>query len=270
MSNAFLSSQNIGLIWDLLSDEPTIRDLPQNKQENAYNTFIKNIQLFHKNEVENEPEDNLQLVSLNKKFLMIMTKMMRNELVTTNNLVEPPKKYTIEDIQSERQKMFENQLNQRKNEFERYNAPKKPPVPNFTENIENDKIKNIDELIAQAISQRNFDIPTFDIPKEPTPITKPINTNTNTSIKYIQIQEPISDTFNKEVIELTDINANTNASTSTNINAINFLEKLKVIKEPEPEPELNTNINKDILEILIGKIDELNTKIQQIYDKLNI
>lgn len=250
MNHVFLSNQNIRMLWDVLIEEPIIHNLPQNKQELVYNNLIKNINLFYKNESENEIGDSLNLVSLNKKFLKIMLDSIRNE---------PVKKYKIEDIQTERQKMFEVQLNKRKNDFEQSITLKKPPVPNFTENIENDKIQNIEELIAQARMQRNFDVP--DVPKE---------------IKYIQIQEQVPNNFNKEIIELTTasnnklntlntLNTVNTVNTLNNVNELNFLHKLKTIKEHDAD-EVNI---KDRLDELEEKINAIYSMMEKIYNKIN-
>jgi hypothetical protein len=255
MNNSFLSTPNIKLLWDLISEEPSIRDLSMNKQELAYNTFIQNINLFYKNESENENKDNLQLVTLNKKFLTIMLQMIRNvskpiSNTNANIISEPSKKYKIEDIQTDRQKMFEMQLNQRKNEFEQYNIPKKPPVPNFTETIDNEKIKNIDELIAQAITQRNFDIQPLEMPITP-------HLQSNTQLKYIQIQEPVFNSLNTEIIDLNPKELTDNTT---------IFGKFKTIKETNKEDiDLKTK-----LENLETKIDELTSIIKQIYNKINI
>jgi hypothetical protein len=242
MENIFLSSQNVRLLWDLLSEDPSISNLPQSNQESVYNMFIQNIKYFYKNVTETSgtesKQDNLQLVSLNKRFLTMMLKMMKNE--TKQATTEPTKKYKIEDIQSERQKTFESQLNQRKQEFEQYNTPKKPPVPNFADNLDNEKIKNIDELISQTISQRNFDI-------QP--------------LKYIQIQEPVPNNFNKEIIELSPVTPVTPVT-----NEISILQKLKTINEPVLNEDFNL---KTKLETLEEKIDKIYNIIQNIYNKLN-
>ena len=240
MNHVFLSGQNIRLLWDLLIEEPTINNLPQNKQELVYNNFIQNINLFYKNESEHEVGDSLNLVTLNKKFLKIMLDLIRKE---------PVKKYKIEDIQTDRQQMFEMQLNKRKNDFEQSINLKKPPVPNFADNIENDKIQNIEELINQARMQRNFDVP--DIPKE----REQQNTvkERQSGIKYIQIQEPVANTFNKEIIDLP----------TADLNDINFLHKLKTIKEPS-----DVNITNK-LEELEQKINTLHDMIEKVYNKIS-
>jgi len=242
MNNTFLSNQNIRLLWDLLSEDPSVSNLPKSKQELVYNTFIQNIQHFYKNEAEPEGiQDSSQLVALNKKFLTIMLKIMKPETIA----IEPAKKYKIEDIQSERQKTFETQLKQRQNDFEQYNTPKKPPVPNFADTIENEKIKNIDELISQTISQRNFDV-------QP--------------LKYIQIQEPVLNNFNKEIIDLSPPAANITNTT----NEINILGKLKTINDPLPLPlpleEFNLKMK---IEMIEEKIDKIYDILQNIHDKLN-
>ena len=278
MSNNFLSPQNTKLLWDLLTEEPIVQNLPKNKQDMLYNTFNTHIHSFYKNENENGSEQNLQLVNLNKSFLSIMLKMIRNNNSINNNSINNisidnvAKTYKIEDIQSERQKSFDIQLKQRQNEFERLHAPKKPPVPNFAENIENDKIKNIDELIAQAISQRNLDINPLNMLKE-NPVQQ-ISSTYQPPIKYIKIKEPLTNDYSNDIIELpddkhkhnndNDNNDNNNNNNNKTKKDINILDKLKIVKDSSND-ELYLN---DKIYNLDKKMDVIINMLQNIVSKI--
>ena len=79
----------------------------------------------------------------------------------------------------------------------------KPPIPNFTEKIEDEKIKGMDELIAKTVAQRNFDISQINM--------NPANTDwlqpqpTSIKLNKIKIQEDISNSI--EAVELSKANS---------------------------------------------------------------
>ena len=67
--------------------------------------------------------------------------------------------YRNEDLKAERLDFFDKQLNQKRQEFESAITLKKPTPPIFEDSKMLDKpISNMEELIAQTMAQRNFDI----------------------------------------------------------------------------------------------------------------
>jgi hypothetical protein len=71
----------------------------------------------------------------------------------------PNSSYRNEDLKAERLDFFDKQLNQKRQEFESAITLKKPTPPIFEDSKMLDKpISNMEELIAQTMAQRNFDI----------------------------------------------------------------------------------------------------------------
>lgn len=189
--NPFISKQNINLLWEVLLDEPTIKHITQEEITQLHIVFSNNVSIFNEN---TKHTNNPDLTQLNKTFLGQMIRMIRAN-ATTNA-------YKVEDIQAQRQQQFEHQLAQKRNDFESSMTLTKPPLPNFTEKIEDEKIKGMDELIAKTVAQRNFDISQINM--------NPTNTDwlnpQQTSIK-IKIQEDISNSTPIEIVELPKTNS---------------------------------------------------------------
>jgi hypothetical protein len=298
MSVHFLSKQNTDLLWNVLEDEPTIQKMTRQKKEILYKAFSENLNYFF--ETEKEKGQGLNLTFLNKKFLTQLLKIIRNEnnfpqsqthlqLQPKNNLkgLEKTENYKIEDIQTERLQMFDKQFTQKKKEFENSYHQKKPPVPNFTENIENDKIKNIDELLAQQMAQRKLDYMPVNNIKESQNKQPVINTPQQNNFKLIKIQDDVLNAFTKnEIIDLSEnqyseIDSNTtdvsenifHQNDENNINenevSMNILGKLKIVQQSQNEMDSSILLFREKLDSLEEKINEINNNIKIILDKIN-
>lgn len=299
----FLSKQNVNLLWEVLLDEPSIHHISQEETTNLHVLFSNNLATFNEN---NNLNSNTDLTYLNKTFLGQMIRMIRSnihtstnnhtstKIHTTTNTTTNKNAYKVEDIQAQRQQQFEEKLAQKRNDFEASMTLVKPPVPNFTEKIEDEKIKGMDELIAKTVAQRNFDISQINMSPVNTKWLQPQQTSTK-----IKIQEDISNLTPIEVVELPKTNAkklswndarnqlnvfDTNdAANSVNIDTVvttprgpliesNFsiLNKLKkVVEEPFISMELeNTAMSNDYAE-LKEKMNSLEVKMNTILDSIH-
>ena len=70
----FLSKQNKQVLWEVILDEPTIKNITNEEKDILYQSFSNNILIFYENEKGN---NSIDLISLNKKFLVQMIKMIR-------------------------------------------------------------------------------------------------------------------------------------------------------------------------------------------------
>lgn len=259
---SFLSKENIELLWDVLLDEPIIKGISKTNQDIIYNAFYKNMFTFF----EKEKYNNYDLITLNKKFLTQVLKALRHENVKEKHI------YKVEDIHSERQSMFEKQLAQKKADFESSILVKKPPVPNFTERLEEDKIKGMDELIARTIAERNFDISPMNITNETEQWLRSQETTVKLKkpqdsveeireIKYIKIENEASNyNIDNEIVELTKESKKISWREE---NEVRYIEEYN-------EPNLKINNGFNILNKL-KKIDDINeneNKILLLEDKL--
>ena len=177
-------------------------------------------------------------MTLNKKFLMQMMKLIHNEpkLQIEKNVALEAKNYKSEEIQAQRMSQFEKDLALKKANFDQIMNVQKPPVPNFTEKINDDKIKGMDELIARTISERNFDIEQIHNTQEPSLKLKKLQSNTSNNskneINYIKIENDVPNEIIKE--DLIELSKNKKISWS-NENQINYYRNEQQITKVDPD-----------------------------------
>jgi hypothetical protein len=152
----------LGLLWDVLLDELHIDANNKSIVTNIRTVFESNIQPFTKNVLQNT-----QLVILNKQFLsqvlIAVNRLFPNlkqeqEFKRIQISSEEVIPYKIEDIRESRQTDFEKQVSLKRADFENSINLNKPKELNFSEKIEDDKITEMDALIAETIARRKFDI----------------------------------------------------------------------------------------------------------------
>ena len=138
MDNKFISRNNINLIWDILSDNDQFAKLAENRIESIQTALKEDMELFY---LSNK-SDNLNIMDLNKKFISQVT-----------NALKKKDKSREKKIVS-----FEETLDLKKNEMNKYLIPKTPNPINFEDEITDEKIESIDDLIKGVIEHRKFDI----------------------------------------------------------------------------------------------------------------
>ena len=180
--NSFLSRENVDMLVEILLD-----DKP-NKTQGDVNQIIQEINVFRNTHLNSSAVSNVSLLELNQQFLkrmisqtipsnkpsmplpqsnqiMSLQSMQNASLQSSvpnpnmSSLQSPNSSYRNEDLKAERLDFFDKQLNQRRQEFESAITLKKPAPPIFEDSKMLDKpISNMEELIAQTMAQRNFDI----------------------------------------------------------------------------------------------------------------
>lgn len=278
----FATQDNVQMLWELLLD-----NLSNNQQiniENLQSIFLNNVKMFSEKEQFNITSANL--VAANKHFLKNMVGLInRQPQETKQNLT-----YLAKDIQTQRQNQFDLQLQQKQQEFNNYNVVKKPPIPNFADNIdlENEKLSanSIKQIIDQTVAQRNYET---DINNNNNSnksnifdkINNNININKKPAFKQIKIdnedlsnniiQNSVVDLDKKKQVSWLD-NIEIDQEEEENINLtinekpFNILDKLKKLDNNNVN---NNSINNNNTDINI-KIDEINIKINDLTNKLDL
>lgn len=269
MSNIsiFLNKQNIKLLWDVLLDE--LRLDTNNKQlvSNIRTVFESNINPF----ISKASQISL-LVDLNKQFLSqvviavyrLFPKIKQEQdlkriNISSEELNEP---YKVEDIQTARQSNFEKQVNQKRAEFENSISLKKPQELDFTEKVDDDKIKEMDSLIAETMARRNFEVEQYkpnlisnseiiDPEKWLRPKETSVNQVNKTNYDEKQKYEPKQKYTNNEVINNPQSKkVSWNESNLTNNDQIYNLSLLI-------EDKNSTSVNSDIKNNIFNKIKKI-------------
>ena len=140
---------------------------------------------------------------------------------------------TIEEIKSSE---FDERLKQKQHEYNTDILKIKPPVPVFAFEEQDQPINQIDELIKQTISQRNFEIEQIYQTTEPPPTSTPQKKHISWKDEKVEKVEKVE----KEKVE------------GIGIGGENILSKLKKIELP------NSN------DIIVKELQEINKKLDEL------
>jgi len=162
--NNFLTKENVNTLWDVISDEEIFKFLSRDIQSNVGNLFSTNIKGFF----ETERVKTNNLIEMNKKYiLLILNYIKKNHPRQPSKikiLEEPVVKelITYEELHNERKTHFEKDLQQRQQEFEDTISIKAPPVPEFSDKFTDKPIGEMDKIIKEMTSKRNYEVEQFN------------------------------------------------------------------------------------------------------------
>ena len=169
--NQFLDKENCELLWEVLTDEPLIKQLcdTEIKIKTILHIFQTNLHEFF----DKEKNNCKSLIEMNKKYIILIINyvMKINNNNTTHELPrtnqyrkikihqdEPVKQsITFEEIQNDRKILFEKELNKKQEEFTNAMTLPIPPVPNFSDTLDQ-PLSEIELEIKRIQEQRNYDI----------------------------------------------------------------------------------------------------------------
>ena len=296
MSSAgFLSANNTEMLWNIIMEDVVTTKFTENMvMEYIRNVFHKNLGPFFEIEGKNTND----LIVLNKKYISWILGTI-NAFTKKNNANTPQvtksttdnKLITVEDIHKNRQTQFEQDLNDRQQEFTNYMTIKTPEVPKFSIDLTEDiPIKELEQTIKLMAAQRNYDVDMINknntnpvdaqnwlTPKETsvknekyTPKPQAVeNKVTDNKLKYIKI-----DTINLDSSQhnnIVDLNKHitwqdqmSNSSTDTKeSNIFNKLKKININDLKDIKDISITSMQNDIHEMQ-NKISDMNNNIVQI------
>ena len=159
----FKQAENINILWDVLLDELNITSDNTALIQNIKNIFESNIAPFSKRN-----HQNLNILALNKQFLSqvvvavntllpnLKQQQQMKRITISDEVIKEP--YKIEDIHTSRKNAFDNELEQKRLDFETYVTPKKPNQLDFTDKTVEDNSRSMDSLLSEKMSQRNDEI----------------------------------------------------------------------------------------------------------------
>ncbi len=286
----FLTKQNIDLLWDVLLDELCIDSKNKQAFSNIRTVFESNINPFTKNTSVNV---NTQLVYLNKHFLsqvvIAVNRLFPNlkreqqfERIQIGSEVQLAEPYKVEDIREERRDHFEKQVNKKRVEFENSINQNKPAELDFSEKIDDGKIKEMDTLIAETVARRKFDIEQIQYP-----LVTEVPAKQNVKIRAVEQAGTDLGIYHKLKLKPIDKDTNSNINTSkknvtwtdqtltNNTNNTNNDHVSLLIEELPPNKKDKIDILTDKIDILIDLMTNLTKQIvdpcaREISDKINL
>ena len=300
--SSFNTTDNIKMIWDVISDEDIFTFLTPDIQGKIYNLFLNNIQGFF--QVERK-KTNL-LVELNKKYIVLFLNYIKktypyqpNKIQIFNEQLQTKELITFEEIQNDRKSQFEKDFNRRQEEFDDSMTLKAPSPPDFSDKESDKPIKEMDKILKEMQTQRNYEVNEINRtyttsnhvdnwlkPQETSLKTEKFENNTE------QLEQTQSQSKFKFLNDLNDLNeidtslspTNTKKNvTFSNTDIVttfqepdeednNIFSKLKKVEKKEDnivlqihEQNINgTNLNDDRIAKLERNVENLNEKIDKI------
>lgn len=197
----FLSDENKGFLWDVMSDNEKFKKEIDNNVLNVKKNFeelIKNI---------NDENKDVELLELNKIFLIEFNKILDN-----NKLV------TKEEISGDRISDFEKRLKMRQNDFTSSMKNENPEEIDFKDD-QDQPLLNVEDELQKKIQQRKYDnIDLGDIEEGKKWLGIDISENTLTKIE--------------EIHNLPNTNENNNFQMKKDIDIFSKLKKVDNDKVP--------------------------------------
>jgi len=289
----FIQKDNVNMLWEVISDEEIFKFLSRDIQAKVYQLFLNNIQGFFDNE---RVKTNL-LVDINKKYILLILNNINKiypsqpSKITIHN--DPVKELiTYEEIQNERKSQFEIDFNKRQEDFEDFMTVKAPPIPEFADKDKDIPIHEMDKILKDMQSQRNYEIEqinrTYTNSSQTDNWLKPQETSLKTEkfTPRIQEQQQPHQTYNRFKF-LNDLQEETSPKDKknvafSNIEEINTFEieddeddnifaKLKKVGENKKE-EKRENITFQIHEPTLkeDRIAKLEGEVRNINNKMDI
>ena len=217
-TKSFLNNENVKVLWDVVIDEDIIKRQSREFHENILNLFRSNLKGFY--DVESQKTTNL--IDMNKKYILLILNHANKQIAQNVKpeyrkikiLDELPQKkvnelITYEEIQNDKRSQFEKDLNRRQEDFSNSMALPVPPVPKFSDNLEDGPISEIEKAIKELTSQRNYDVEQINKSNN-----NSLNSNTDNWLKPQETSVKNDKLTPQQPIQNGNINGNINGNNS--------------------------------------------------------
>jgi hypothetical protein len=221
----FLDKNNIKTLWDVISDEEIFKTHRTDIKNSILQIFSENIKGFYNSESKNSK---ITLMEMNKKYILMILNFIKTTFPKPSRIVIHEEKekelITIEERQQDRTSQFNKSLNIMEEEFKNAMALPVPEIPNFSDNVKESPITEMERAIKEMAEQRNYDMeqinknynnnvidsnwlqPT-ETSTKPTNFTKENNSaNVNSRLKHIKLENMNNFDENKNVNQVIDLN----------------------------------------------------------------
>jgi hypothetical protein len=152
------------MLWEIVTEElqltqvlPSVKGNIQKVFDKSYTLFINFLNPLQPLLLQNKNFLSQVLKAINQLFPNLQDqKNIFKTIQITNEEVNIP--YLAEELQQARQSKFETQLQQKRHEFELSIRQNIPESIDFSDNVKESKIKEMEELISQTIAERNYQL----------------------------------------------------------------------------------------------------------------
>lgn len=184
--NQFNSASNKGIIWNLLLENNSFSNIPDNKYNVIKETFDKKVGIM----AEQIDESTDRLINLNKKIIsdMVIYLSDKKQKYNSNSV---PELYNATDLSEQRQKRLNDELSAKKNEFENLTKVNIPETPDFSDKLDSPIGSEMEKMIAEQIALREQQLSNV-LNRQDTEEAKKWIDNNNDSIIKLKIGDDIN------------------------------------------------------------------------------
>jgi len=197
MASEFATNKNKGFLWDFLYKNGMFKNLT-NIHEHRVKTIFEQEILSTKNSASTE-----NITELNKAFitkiiteigaLKVHTNSPQRPIIENNNKrvhdLKTPMNYTHQEAAVERQKLFQDNLQETQNNFNKHMKVVKPKAIDFADEVGDDVDANLDSKLAEIVERRKRDmnmvVSSYDTPTGTS--TDNISIGNETTLDKVQI-----------------------------------------------------------------------------------
>jgi hypothetical protein len=251
---SFLNKNNVATLWDVIADEDIFKNHSTDVKSSILQIFSDNIKGFYNSESRNSK---ISLMEMNKKYIVMILNFIKtnypsptiNKIVIHNEQVQlnNTELVTIEERKKERQNDFESKLQIAEEEFRNAIKQPLPETPNFSDNVKEKPITEMERAIKEMLEQRNYEIEQI---------------NNQTHLKNANVMDNITkiNTIN---------NANHNTNHNANHNANRRLKHIQVDNVEYLNQKQSSNKKHIQWQDEINKDNKINDNIQLIVEDYN-
>ena len=198
LQGQFGSKSNKGLIWSLLIENGTFTNIPEQKASMVKEMFDKQIDNIANKIV---PSDNL--INLNKVVISTMIREIesyKNNI--NNNIGQMDNIYNASELSQQRQKIFDNELSNKKLEFDNLNNTSVPDKIDFSDDLDSPIGSEMDKILQAQIALREKQLNNVLNTQDKEGATKWINPSGQSQNDIEQTKLKIGDDISLDINEL--------------------------------------------------------------------
>ena len=257
----FISNQNKGMLWKILCDNGTFNNIPDSKSTLVKIDFDRKVAMIGETIINSD-----KLVELNKRTISEMVQNVSKYAIGANaiganaigaNAIMP--NYNSADISQQRQKVFENELKQKQNEFEKFNNKPVPGKIDFSDKPDTPLGSEMDKILAQQIALREKQLNTVLETQDKTAASKWLQNGKES------VQLTIGENIKLEEHELISSPKKVHFIEPAKDDFFSLLKKTTPSIQPQQQPTIKDDI-KDMLREILNKqnkiLDLLLNKIE--------
>jgi len=271
-------------LWDVITDEDIFKKQTVDIKNNILHIFSDNIKGFYNAEIKNS---NITLMEMNKKYILLILNFIKTTYSGSgiNKIVIHPepeeRSITSEERQQDRMTQMNRELSLLEEDFKNSITLHIPSAPNFTDDIQETPIAEMERAVKEMAEQRKYDMDQINknisislhdtewLQPQKTSLKPQImntnNNNNNNKLKHIHW----ADETNNNVGNIDNIQITIEEKEEQSIFAkLKKVEKVEPVEFVETEKSRITTLEENVKSLDL-KIEKMNESLMKIMSMLN-